>query len=85
MSGDLSPAPAGPPTAPSLEEVVLQQQSPLVQARELEAEPGELGQVAHGELGRPEREQSRGRKEGMVAGWAGGRIWSRQNKKVFLF
>lgn len=51
MSGDLSPSPAGPPTAPSLEEVVLQQQSPLVQARELEAEPGEHGQVAHGANG----------------------------------
>lgn len=51
MSGDLFPAPAGPPTAPSLEEVVLQQQSPLIQARELEAEPGEHGQVAHGANG----------------------------------
>ncbi|CAO2606645.1 Tumor necrosis factor receptor superfamily member 3 [Lemmus lemmus] len=50
-SGDLSPAPAGPPVTPVLEEVVLQQQSPLVQARELETEPGEHSQVAHGANG----------------------------------
>lgn len=30
---------------------MLQQQSPLIQARELEAEPGEHGQVAHGANG----------------------------------
>ncbi|XP_021492617.1 tumor necrosis factor receptor superfamily member 3 [Meriones unguiculatus] len=51
LSGDLSPAPGGPPVTPALEEVGLQQQSPLAQARELEAEPGEHGQVAHGANG----------------------------------
>ncbi|XP_004438791.1 PREDICTED: tumor necrosis factor receptor superfamily member 3 isoform X2 [Ceratotherium simum simum] len=51
-SGDLSPALAGlPPTTPPLEEDVLQQQSPLGQARELEAELPEQGQVAHGTNG----------------------------------
>lgn len=51
MPGDVSPAPAGPPGTPVLEEVVLQQQSPLIQGMELEAEPGEHGQVAHGANG----------------------------------
>lgn len=51
ISGDLSPAPAGPPPTPVLEEVVLQQQSPLIQTRELEAESGEQGHVAHGANG----------------------------------
>nr|XP_040137009.1 tumor necrosis factor receptor superfamily member 3 isoform X3 [Ictidomys tridecemlineatus] len=49
--GDLSPAPGGPPPTPALEEVVLQQQSPLIQTRELEAESGEQGHVAHGANG----------------------------------
>uniref|UniRef100_A0A8D2D0P0 Lymphotoxin beta receptor n=1 Tax=Sciurus vulgaris TaxID=55149 RepID=A0A8D2D0P0_SCIVU len=47
ISGDLSPAPARPPPTP----VLLQQQSPLVQTRELEAESGEQGHVAHGANG----------------------------------
>lgn len=70
-SGDLSPAPAGPPVTPALEKVVLQQQSPLVQARELETEPGEHSQVAHGELDKPWGERSMRRKGGM--GWLAGR------------
>lgn len=44
---------------------MLQQQSPLVQARELETEPGEHSQVAHGELDKPWGERSVGRKRGM--------------------
>lgn len=51
VSGDLTQASAGAPATPGLEEVVLQQQSPLSQTRELEAEPGEQGQVAHGANG----------------------------------
>ncbi|KAM6161725.1 tumor necrosis factor receptor superfamily member 3 isoform 2-T2 [Erethizon dorsatum] len=54
ISGDLSPGPTrppGPPRPPPLEEVVLQQQCPLVQTREPEAELGEQGQVAHGANG----------------------------------
>uniref|UniRef100_A0A8C6RWQ2 Lymphotoxin B receptor n=1 Tax=Nannospalax galili TaxID=1026970 RepID=A0A8C6RWQ2_NANGA len=51
MAADLSPAPSGPPITPVLEDVVLQQQSPLVQARDPEADPGEQGQVAHGANG----------------------------------
>ncbi|KAJ8790881.1 hypothetical protein J1605_020975 [Eschrichtius robustus] len=50
-SGDLTPASAGVPATPGLEEEALQQQSPLSQARELEAEPPEQGQVAHGTNG----------------------------------
>lgn len=48
---DPSQASAGPLAPPCLEEVVLQQQSPLGQTREPEAEPGEQGQVAHGANG----------------------------------
>lgn len=50
-SGDLTPASAGLPATPVLKEEVLQQQSPLSQARELEAELPEQGQVAHGTNG----------------------------------
>ncbi|XP_074214044.1 tumor necrosis factor receptor superfamily member 3 isoform X1 [Camelus bactrianus] len=50
-SGELTPASAGLPPNPGLEEEVLQQQSPLSQARELEAEIPEQGQVAHGTNG----------------------------------
>eukprot|EP00069_Balaena_mysticetus_P018548 bmy_11506T0 len=50
-SGDLTPASAGVPATPGLEEEALQQQSPLSQARELEAELPEQGQVAHGTNG----------------------------------
>ncbi|XP_065742788.1 tumor necrosis factor receptor superfamily member 3 isoform X7 [Phocoena phocoena] len=50
-SGDLTPASAGLPASPGLEEEALQQQSPLSQARELEAELPEQGQVAHGTNG----------------------------------
>lgn len=51
VSGDVSPAPSGPPVTPVLEDMVLQQQSPMIQAKELQAEPGEQGQVAHGANG----------------------------------
>uniref|UniRef100_F7CYY2 Lymphotoxin beta receptor n=1 Tax=Equus caballus TaxID=9796 RepID=F7CYY2_HORSE len=51
ISADLSPALARLPTTPALEEEVLQQQSPLGQARELEAELPEQGPVAHGTNG----------------------------------
>ncbi|XP_054430682.1 tumor necrosis factor receptor superfamily member 3 [Pteronotus mesoamericanus] len=51
IPGDLPPAPAWPPTSPGLEVDALQQQSPLSQARELEAEPPEQGQMAHGTNG----------------------------------
>ncbi|KAM9228669.1 tumor necrosis factor receptor superfamily member 3 [Dugong dugon] len=50
-SGDLPPASARHPTTPGLEEEVLQQRSPPGQARELEAELGEQGPVAHGTNG----------------------------------
>ncbi|XP_064140783.1 tumor necrosis factor receptor superfamily member 3 [Loxodonta africana] len=50
-SGDLPPASAGHPTTPGLEEEVLQQRSPPGQARELEAELGDQGLVAHGTNG----------------------------------
>nr|XP_023404486.1 tumor necrosis factor receptor superfamily member 3 [Loxodonta africana] len=50
-SGDLPPASAGHPTTPGLEEEVLQQRSPPGQARELEAELGDQGPVAHGTNG----------------------------------
>ncbi|XP_029062518.1 tumor necrosis factor receptor superfamily member 3 isoform X2 [Monodon monoceros] len=50
-SGDSTPASAGLPASPGLEEEALQQQSPLSQARELEAELPEQGQVAHGTNG----------------------------------
>ncbi|XP_004448623.2 tumor necrosis factor receptor superfamily member 3 [Dasypus novemcinctus] len=49
--GDSAPASASISTGPALEEEVFQQQSPVGQARELEAEPGEQGQVAHGTSG----------------------------------
>lgn len=49
IPGDLTPASAWPPMPSVLEEEMLQQQSPLSQARELEAELPEQGQVAHGE------------------------------------
>ncbi|XP_010609912.1 tumor necrosis factor receptor superfamily member 3 isoform X1 [Fukomys damarensis] len=51
ISGDLSPGPTRPPGPPPLEEVLLQQQSPLTQTREPEAELGEQSQVAHGANG----------------------------------
>nr|XP_017501373.2 tumor necrosis factor receptor superfamily member 3 isoform X1 [Manis javanica] len=51
FSGDMPPALAGLPTTPVLEDEVLQQQSPLSQARELEAELPEQNQVAHGTNG----------------------------------
>ncbi|XP_023559533.1 tumor necrosis factor receptor superfamily member 3 isoform X2 [Octodon degus] len=51
VSGDLSLGPAGLPGSPLLEEVVPQQQCSLGQTRELEAELGEQGQVAHGASG----------------------------------
>ncbi|XP_037701956.1 tumor necrosis factor receptor superfamily member 3 [Choloepus didactylus] len=49
--GDLAPVSASIPAGPILEEEVPQQQSPVGQARELEAEFGEQGQVAHGTNG----------------------------------
>lgn len=49
--GDLTLASAGVPANPNLEEEVLQQQSPLSQARDLDVEPPEQGQVAHGTNG----------------------------------
>ncbi|KAI4576239.1 hypothetical protein MJT46_002074 [Ovis ammon polii x Ovis aries] len=49
--GDLALASAGVPANPGLEEEVLQQQSPLSQARDLDAEPPEQGQVAPGTNG----------------------------------
>ena len=67
FSGDLAPASARLPATPGLEEEVLQQQSPLSQARELEAELPEQGQVAHGEHGAGRREK---RGHGRV-GWEG--------------
>ena len=63
-SGDLTPASAGLPATPVLKEEVLQQQSPLSQARELEAELPEQGQVAHGEPGAGSGEGVGGRKVG---------------------
>ncbi|XP_036152355.1 tumor necrosis factor receptor superfamily member 3 isoform X2 [Myotis myotis] len=51
IPGDLPLASARPPTPPVVEQEVLQQQSPLSQARELEAELPEQGQVAHGTNG----------------------------------
>lgn len=51
VSGDSAPVPAAPPMTPVLDDVVLQQQIPLVQAREPEADPGEQSQVAHGANG----------------------------------
>lgn len=51
FSGDLASASARLPAPPSLEEEMLQQQSPLSQARELEPELPEQGQVAHGTNG----------------------------------
>ncbi|KAM5254897.1 tumor necrosis factor receptor superfamily member 3 isoform 2-T2 [Hipposideros larvatus] len=51
IPGDLTAASAWPPTTSVLEEEMLQQQSPLSQARELEAELPEQGQVAHGTNG----------------------------------
>ncbi|XP_036766002.1 tumor necrosis factor receptor superfamily member 3 isoform X5 [Manis pentadactyla] len=51
FSGDMPPTLAGLPTTPVLEDEVLQQQSPLNQARELEAELPEQNQVAHGTNG----------------------------------
>lgn len=51
IPGDLPPASAWPPMPSVLEEEMLQQQSPLSQARELEAELPEQGQVAHGTNG----------------------------------
>lgn len=51
IPGDLTPASAWPPMPSVLEEEMLQQQSPLSQARELEAELPEQGQVAHGTNG----------------------------------
>lgn len=68
ISADLSPALARLPTTPALEEEVLQQQSPLGQARELEAELPEQGPVAHGEPGAGGRE-----KRGAEGGRDGGR------------
>lgn len=65
---DPSQASAGPLAPPCLEEVVLQQQSPLGQTREPEAEPGEQGQVAHGE---PRGQPTAG--EGEREGWLAGR------------
>uniref|UniRef100_A0A250YHV4 Tumor necrosis factor receptor superfamily member 3 n=1 Tax=Castor canadensis TaxID=51338 RepID=A0A250YHV4_CASCN len=49
--GDLLPAPVGPPTSPVLDKVTVQQQSPLVPAREPEPEAGDQGQVASGANG----------------------------------
>nr|XP_014337550.1 PREDICTED: tumor necrosis factor receptor superfamily member 3 [Bos mutus] len=49
--GDLALASGGVPANPGLEEEVLQQQSPLSQARDLDAEPPEQGQVAPGTNG----------------------------------
>lgn len=49
IPADLTSASAWPPTPSVLEEEALQQQSPLSQAREPEAELPEPGQVAHGE------------------------------------
>ena len=66
-SGDLTPASAGVPATPGLEEEALQQQSPLSQARELEVELPEQGQVAHGEPG-----AGAGSRVGGEGGWAGG-------------
>ncbi|XP_062949609.1 tumor necrosis factor receptor superfamily member 3 isoform X2 [Cynocephalus volans] len=51
ISRDTSPASARLPATLDLEDEVLQQQSPLGQTRELEPEPGEQGQVAHGTNG----------------------------------
>lgn len=51
MPRDLPMASAWPPPLPVVEQEVLQQQSPLSQARELEAELPEQGQVAHGTNG----------------------------------
>ncbi|XP_021103804.1 tumor necrosis factor receptor superfamily member 3 isoform X1 [Heterocephalus glaber] len=52
VSGDLSPGPTRPPGHPPQEEVVPQQQQcPLNQTREPEAELGEQSQVAHGASG----------------------------------
>ncbi|XP_024904529.1 tumor necrosis factor receptor superfamily member 3 isoform X2 [Pteropus alecto] len=51
IPGDVTPASAWPPATSGLEEEVLQQQSPLSHARELEAELPEQGQVAHGTNG----------------------------------
>lgn len=69
---DLPVASAWPPPPPVVEQEVLQQQSPLSQARELEAELPEQGQVAHGE-------QAAGRG---VWGWgnAVGRMVGRERK-----
>lgn len=70
FSGDLASASARLPAPPSLEEEMLQQQSPLSQARELEPELPEQGQVAHGKPragGREKRGQGRkGGKGGTV-------------------
>ncbi|XP_004692926.1 PREDICTED: tumor necrosis factor receptor superfamily member 3 isoform X2 [Condylura cristata] len=51
LSGDLSLALTGHPAASVVEKEVLQQQSPLVQAVELEAELPEQSQLAHGTNG----------------------------------
>ncbi|XP_008587922.1 PREDICTED: tumor necrosis factor receptor superfamily member 3 [Galeopterus variegatus] len=51
ISRDTSPASARLPATLDLEDEVLQQQSPVGQTRELEPEPGEQGQVAHGTNG----------------------------------
>ena len=56
--GDLALASGGVPANPGLEEEVLQQQSPLSQARDLDAEPPEQGQEAPGE------KRGRGGREG---------------------
>lgn len=51
IPGNLPLASAWSPPPPAVEQEVLQQQSPLSQARELEAELPEQGQVAHGTNG----------------------------------
>lgn len=48
FSGDLAPALAGPPIIPDVEKEVPQQRIPEVQANELDTEPPDQGQVAHG-------------------------------------
>lgn len=67
IPGDLTAASAWPPTTSVLEEEMLQQQSPLSQARELEAELPEQGQVAHGEQAAGRRGGGGGGVGGMVS------------------
>lgn len=51
FSGDLAPALAGPPIIPDVEKEVPQQRIAEVQAKELDTEPPDQGQVAHGTNG----------------------------------